>query len=121
MSHADQIRKSLMAVLQYAYGRRIASDMDSWRSPGRMDFFVSSIVAEAGGNTEVPIGFAEEKAKKLGFTWDESFLDLLQTRLAPYGLKLVDKSYSPKDYSVKKTPWGSAGNGKTAKLRAKTW
>jgi hypothetical protein len=122
MNQADSIRKALAAILRYAYGKHVASDMDSWRSPGRTDFFISTLVNEAAGKGHIGEDYVKNKANELGFTVDADFMAMVETRLRPYGIVLSDEEFTPTDYSVKVPPWkAEAREKRTVRLRARKW
>lgn len=98
----DRVRKTMARLLQFMGAQsRHGEDLSSWRTPGRLDFLVQSIVTDAGGKTEIAEKEVQHKAQKMGYSWDTGLRDTLASRLSSYGISLSGDEFQAPDYTPK--------------------
>jgi hypothetical protein len=99
----EKIRLTAVKILGLVRGtppNRVASgDLASWRTPGRLDYLIESIVTNAGKST-IPVDQAKERAIEFGFTWDPAMEEAIEQLLKPLGISLSKDKYESPNYDT---------------------
>lgn len=110
-----KIRGTLIKILAYVK-RGASADLAQYRSPGRWDYFIQSLMSEAGGRTQIPLKYAKRKAIKYGYAWGDDLEEAINIALSIYGLSLSNSK------EIELDPyWDSRDNYTLKKVAGKPW